>query len=311
MRVKDYLINEVSKFSEIIAKQSDEIPSDLVGLLEGGRGIATGAGDSYVASLYIQYITDFRFHAVDPLEAALTVKRLKPEYLIAISVKGRTAEVVEAAELARDVGSKVIAVTYASDSPLANRATRVVKLVYPGGEYPVGIGNFVAVLTALHILGTGEKPQLNEVGLGGVELNLSKYGEVVGVGLEESLIPSLFTCLKLSEVTCTPCRCYHLEQFLHAPIYSIRRDSLVVIFESTSKHWKFMKLAEVLREAGFDVAVFRSSNNSFTTVVTQVARFVLSFAGELGDLGKPCFMEREYLVKTTTPLIYGNRGGRP
>ncbi len=93
-----------------------------------GRLILTGAGDSFCGALFGRWLLEQRgqVSGIPALQASQEAKHLSAQdLLVGISVSGRTARVLEAAERALAVGAKVVAVTDNSQSPLAQLASVV------------------------------------------------------------------------------------------------------------------------------------------------------------------------------------------
>jgi fructoselysine-6-P-deglycase FrlB-like protein len=93
-----------------------------------GRLIATGAGDSYCAALFCQWLLEKRggVAGLPSLEASRAAQYLtRSDALVAISVSGRTPRVLEAARRALIGGAQVVAITDNLESPLAELAPEV------------------------------------------------------------------------------------------------------------------------------------------------------------------------------------------
>ncbi len=312
MRVTDYLRLELQRINDVVGRQVNylrlNVKGDLLSkLLE--EGLVIGSGDSHAAALYTQLLSNHRFNLADPYELRL----LPPPgegVLIAISVKGRTREVVNASKTLKSRGWKVVAITSDTSSPLARVADAVVKVTYGGGELPVGICNFASVITALTWMFKGVKgipSKLRFMGYDGPPLK--EFREVVAVGEGLGAVSAYFTCLKLHEVICMPCRHYSIEQFMHADIYSLSSESLTLIFPGISKG-KSLVLSRVLSEAGLPHHLIQvNAESELSVVLSGIYTAVTALINCAEDLGveKPCFMTRNVLLKLSTPAIYGEK----
>jgi DNA-binding MurR/RpiR family transcriptional regulator len=90
--------------------------------------ILTGSGDSYCAALFGQWVLAEKGNvsALPALEASQAACSLHSEdLLITVSVSGRTARVLEAAQRAVAQGAHVVAVTDNVNSPLAVLASEI------------------------------------------------------------------------------------------------------------------------------------------------------------------------------------------
>ena len=90
--------------------------------------ILTGSGDSHCAALFAQWVLaeKGKVSALPALEASQVARSLhSKDLLITISVSGRTARVLEAAQRALAQGAHVVAVTDNVNSPLAALASEI------------------------------------------------------------------------------------------------------------------------------------------------------------------------------------------
>ncbi len=308
----EYLRDEVLKFGQIVDEQVRLLRTLGVARasLRGERGLATGAGDSHAASVYAQLISNHEFMAADPYELR-SAPPSERDYLIAVSVKGRTREVIECVRHLKTAGWRALAVTADPKSELADIADATLQVSYGGGALPVGVGNFASVITALTWVLTDEDvsppKELHEP-----KVELARYlsgdgvNEVVAVGEGVGAVSAYFTCLKLYETLCMPCRSYSIEQFLHAPIYSLTKDSLTLIF--TGRYGvKSRVLQSILEDAGLRHEVISASEGgALATVLDEVGQVILAIADTALMKGvlEPCFESRLNLLKASTPVIY-------
>ncbi len=307
MTLSEYIMNELSLIQKVVRDQLEF----LKGLERPSlrRGLVTGAGDSHAASIFAQLISRHNFLTVDPYELRLRIPSISEGDLVAISVKGRTQEVVKVAEALRGRGWRIISITASEESPLARVSDVVIKLVYSGGALPVGIGNFAAVLAALAWLfeGIAQPPEIYEVKR--VDHTLLEYEDVVTVGEGIGVVSAYFTCLKLHEVLCMPCRYYSIEQFLHAILYSLSPSSLVMIFPGKEKR-KSIQLSRILETASIPyIYVSPPATDTCLGLALNGIMWGLSIIMNTvrrKGLKEPCFMNRKDLLMLSTPIIYGS-----
>ena len=302
MNLAGYLGEEIAKIPKIVSKQYSEARSSGV-QIRGGW--ATGSGDSFAAALALQYMSGFSFTAVDPLELC-EASVAGVEQLVAISVKGRTVKVVETSRFLADRGVEVIAVTSSASSPLATIANRVVKLVYGGGQYPVGVGNYSAVIAALGALSGQPIDGVWEAYRAALGAPLPELAEeVVAVGEFEGYVNALFTCLKLYEASCLPCRFYRAEQFMHAPIYSLGEKAAVLVFASSTGGYAG-RISEVLEKSGCRCVFLDFGGGMLGNLVAgaaYAARLAKAYV-EKGGWEKPCFTSKRAILYESTRSIY-------
>lgn len=293
----DYLREEVEKAPKIVKEQisrtrpHEELPPS----------IATGAGDSYAAALFTQFASNGNVVAVDPVHI-LNAPPAWARDVLGFSVKGRTVYVAKAMEALKARGARAVAFTAAPDSPIGSLGDEVVELVYPGGEYPVGVGNYLAeIAAAWAYLGNeapGNLPDPPNISLGGAK-------EVIAVGEGYGYVNAVFLCLKLYEAACMRCRYYEAEQFLHAPIYSVSKDAVLVIFEHPGGV-RARDVADVARSAGLRHHLVEAVGDGLSTTYAgtlAAAKAVAAVAGAMG-FKEPCFTTRERLREASTPSIY-------
>ncbi len=127
-------IKEISKFIEAAINliSDNEINSLIEILIEayrtGKKVLIVGAGRSgLVGRAFAMRLMHLGFN-VYVLGETITPRLDAGDVVIAISGSGRTRLVVTAAEVARSIGAKIIAVTSHPDSPLAKLADLVVRI---------------------------------------------------------------------------------------------------------------------------------------------------------------------------------------
>ncbi len=305
--LSEYIMSELSLIQKVVRDQLKFLKELERPSLR--RGLVTGAGDSHAASIFAQLVSRHSFLAVDPYELRLRTPSVSEGDLVAISVKGRTREVVKVAEALRGRGWRVISVTADEGSPLARVSDVVIKLVYGGGALPVGIGNFAAVLATLSWLfeGDTQPPEICEVKR--ADHTLLEYRDVVTVGEDIGVVSAYFTCLKLHEVLCMPCRYYSIEQFLHAILYSLSPSSLVIIFPGKERK-KSIQLSKILETANIP-HIFVNPPTTDTHLSLTLNEIIWGLSTIMNavrrkELKEPCFMSRTDLLTLSTPMIYGS-----
>jgi len=311
----DFIRHEISKFTEVIACQLKKpMNINLAGVK---HGYAFGAGDSFAAALATQYLSSLKFLAIDPLSLSIYVNKSfdTRKTALAISYKGRTREVVKSADKLRSLGWEVVAITSDPHSPLASVVSNVVEVTSTCEEFPVGVSSFIATVAAVaKLLGvelnaSTLKSQLNNVLIREVRMHglVSARGisEVITVGEGSGLVPAYFTCLKLYETLCLPCRTYPLEEFLHAPIYSISRSALTVVFPS-ERTSKALSLSGILSKLGTPYVMVSKGSTCYANIISGVIqglKLLIRLISEF-NVKAPCYRDKKVLVTTSTPLIY-------
>jgi fructoselysine-6-P-deglycase FrlB-like protein len=122
----EYIYQEMLEQERIVSLQRTLSPLEWPA--PSNRIVLTGSGDSYCVALFGQWVMRERgrISALPTLEASQAAQHLQPgDTLICISVSGRTARVLEAANRALAAGAQVVAVTDNLQSPLAELASSV------------------------------------------------------------------------------------------------------------------------------------------------------------------------------------------
>ena len=140
--IKSEFNSQVRQFSKIDNKK---ILDDCV---------YVGSGDSYVAGLIVEFLTDHKCRCYSPSDLLNTRFSDDKTYCF-ISVTGKTKANIELARRATDLGVKTIAVTQNRSSQLAQICEEIVPLKITSIRSPTaGFGTFVAnVITCLQIVG--------------------------------------------------------------------------------------------------------------------------------------------------------------
>jgi len=173
---------------------------------------------------------------------------------------------------------------------------------------PVGVGNYVAELAAVWAYLGRERVGVEDTVKEAKPVPIpSKWrGEVLAVGEGVGFVNAMFLCLKLYEAACWRCRYIEAEQFLHAPIYSMGRDSLVVVFGHPGGV-RAGDVVDVLRAAGKGLTYVEAAEDEFSTAVkgAAVAALTAAAVAKAEKLSVPCFTQRKELREASTPSIYG------
>jgi len=311
----DFIKYEISKFIDVIVSQYEK-PLNM-SLSKTECGYAFGAGDSLAAALAAQYLSSLRFLAIDPLSLVIYISRscAGRKSALAISYKGKTREVVKSAERLRSFGWRVVAITSNPRSPLALAASDVVEVINTDEKLPIGVSSFVATITAIAKLIGAEvsidilKSQLNNILAREIKVrglpSTRGINEVIAVGEGSGLVPAYFLCLKLHEVLCMPCRVYPLEEFLHAPIYSISRSALTVVYPSERTN-KASSLISILSKLGVPYVMVKHESTCYANIISgiiQGLKLLLKLVAEF-NVKTPCYRDKKVLINISTPLIY-------
>ncbi|MET1102235.1 MAG: SIS domain-containing protein [Pyrodictiaceae archaeon] len=274
--------------------------------LEPNCFLAVGAGDSYAAALAASASPTAHVAAIDPLEAVVSgiTKRMASEgcWMLAISVGGRTREVLRAVEKYRGLGGRVVAITGDPESPLARVANETVTLLSHASVMGVGAGRQLLVLAALAGL-LGSKPPSSSWRPRAPCISFPT--PIVYTGAGEGLASAVYAAMKAYEVFGVGSRWFHLEQLVHAPVFSVSEPIIVFSSSLAEAGSRVSEVADTLGEAGYVVHVIEAAEDPWTTAIGQAAYIVECLASTIESMGldHPRYQDHPEL-KRLTQLIY-------
>ncbi len=276
---------------------------ELAAGLEAPCYLVTGAGDSFAAALLAPHLNP-RAAVYDPMDLAYSVD-LKPLAergcaLIAISVGGRTRMVVEAAKRFKRVGGTVAAVTGDPTSPLASTSDHTVTIVHAGLAEGVGAGRHILTLTALAGLLDHPKPRVPSIE--DVECPPRFYGYLFA-GCCETVSTALFAALKVFEIYGLPAYWWPLEQLVHAPIYGMPGDRLLV-YRPLAAAERVEEVVSTIGSLGVDVYTVEPWGSSKLENALWTVAWTLACLSKSSDLpDQPRYVSHPGL-EALTRLIY-------
>ena len=198
--------------------------------------IFVGSGDSYVAGLMVEFITNHKcvcYSASDLLNSRFNDDKT---YCF-ISVTGRTIANIDVARRATEQGVNTIAVTMNKDSKLAQACKEIVPLDLKRTAFPVSSFSIftASVVTCLQIAGVTIPQKFDVWHNKGVELS-QKFldSKTLLDGIDEKVVfilgnnilypLALYTSLKMTEFFGTTAFAHKLEEFCHSPVFGIKES---------------------------------------------------------------------------------------
>ena len=271
-----------------------------------GAGLAVGAGDSYAAALALEAGTQGRVKAFDPdhLLAIGGLERFAREgyVLFALSVGGRTREVVRLAREYARLGGHVVAVTGDKESPLARSSNEVVVMEYSRTVRGIGAGRHLYMIALLGKM-FGEK----RLSIARGSCSCPSFSAPVGhIGVGDSFSTAMFAALKSYEVFNTASRYVLLEQLFHAELYSMPPRLYFYEPYTTVLDERVREGLEVVRRAGYEVEVVKRAGNSvWSNMLSQQYCILACLARECEEKNvvEPGYRRHPGLA-TITRLIY-------
>jgi fructoselysine-6-P-deglycase FrlB-like protein len=274
--------------------------------------IYVGSGDSYVAGLIAEYLTNHKCRCYSPSDL-FNSRFIKDKTYCFISITGKTKANIEVARRASQAGVRTVAVTLNRNSQLAQVCKEVVPLKITTIQTPtISFGTFVAsVITCLQIIGVTIPSKFDIWQKNGLELSLNLLSSMIFpeqtvylLGNKTLYAIALYASLKMSEFFCTTAVAHKLEEFCHSPIFGIKKSHHLWIMgqneEPISKRLRRLKLhlsyVELYRPDIF-TQLFES--------IFFVQSLMLLMAKKYGYTQLQ-FVLREDILKTSSDIIYGN-----
>jgi fructoselysine-6-P-deglycase FrlB-like protein len=220
--------------ADFLERELTRVPDFRVNLVLDEEAVLTGAGDSMAAAVVAEGLRPDTVRALDPL--VLMARKVKERTLVAVSVSGKTARVVQAAKRQKAQGKRVIAVTANPESPLTSVADSTVVLPYSGEKGMPGAFTFVETVYAL-------------AKMLGIDLTLTRKSfdvyEVkpmnVYLGCNETRGIAYFASLKSAEVFGWASLSESLELFAHSPMFARGLEELVIFSCGSKLEDKFLE----------------------------------------------------------------------
>lgn len=206
--------------------------------------VYVGSGDSYVAGLIAEFLTDHKCRCYSPSDLKNSKFSDEKTYCF-ISVTGKTKANLEIARQAVRAGVKTVAITFNKDSKLAEICEKVIPVEIPRTTTPnAGFSTFVAnVVTCLQIIGIRIPPKFDAWSKEARDLSqrlsdsMMFPRETVYVLGNNLLYPTaLYASLQLAEFFGTTAIAHKLEEFCHSPIFGLKDSHCVWILGQNEEH---------------------------------------------------------------------------
>jgi fructoselysine-6-P-deglycase FrlB-like protein len=272
--------------------------------------IYVGSGDSYVAGLIAEYLTNHNCRCYSPSDLSNSGFLQDKTYCF-ISVTGKTKANIEVAQHATESGVNTIAVTLSQNSKLAEACKQVVPLEITKVSTPTaGFRTFVAnVVTCLQIAGITVPKKFDKWHKKGVELSLNILDSIsltkeglflLGNNILYAI--SLYTSLQMAEFFGTTAVAHKLEEFCHSPIFGIKKSHDLWILGQEEK-----KVSLRLEKLGLDITYFELKSSDILAQLFESIFFVQHLILLLAE--KYGYTELQYVrmkdvLKASSEIIY-------
>lgn len=257
-------MNSINAMQKEISYQIDELPKlNLPKQVDLDNFLIVGAGDSYVAALITQFLSNYKAICCTPMEIVNNPKILKNHRLYIVSVSGNTKSNILAAKISRKQKIQTTAITANPESILAKNCDEIIELRYKSTGIPTsGTISFTSsLLCCLSLIGkinlldhlTWIYRQTNNEVENIIYSTPEKASSYVFLG-EGILFPAaIYGSLKINEVFGIRSFAYHFEEFCHSPIFSIKKnDKMMILGNKEYDNTSDQKLNKKLKKLGID-----------------------------------------------------------
>ncbi|HXW12229.1 MAG TPA: SIS domain-containing protein [Nitrososphaeraceae archaeon] len=276
--------------------------------------IFVGSGDSYVAGLMVEYVTDHKCVCYSASDLSNSRFNDDKTYCF-VSVTGRTKANIAVARRATEAGVNTIAITMNQDSKLAQACKRIVALDLRSKKFPLaGFSTFTAnVLTCLQIAGLKIPQKFDNWHNNGVKLSrefldskthIDKLDDVTISILGNSILYPLayYTSLKMTEFFGITAFAHKLEEFCHSPVFGIKKCHQLCILGQAEK-----PIAQKLQLLDLEVSYIELYNQDILSLLFESIFFVQNLMLLLAE--KYGYTELNYLMmknalKISSDIIY-------
>jgi fructoselysine-6-P-deglycase FrlB-like protein len=274
--------------------------------------IYVGSGDSYVAGLIAEYLTNHKCRCYSPSDL-FNSRFIKDKTYCFISVTGKTKANIEVARRASQAGVRTVAVTLNSNNQLAQVCKEVVPLKITTIQTPtIGFGTFVAsVITCLQIVGVTIPSKFDKWQKNGLELSLNLLSSMIFpeqtvylLGNKTLYAIALYASLKMSEFFCTTAVAHKLEEFCHSPIFGIKKSHHLWIMGQNEE-----PISKRLKSLGLHLSYIELYKPDIFTQLFESIFFVqnlMFLMAKKYGYTQLQFVLREDILKTSSDIIYNN-----
>jgi fructoselysine-6-P-deglycase FrlB-like protein len=263
--------------------------------------IFVGSGDSYVAGLITEYLTNHKCTCYSPSDLIDSLPLQNKVYCF-VSVTGKTRANIEVAQRAKKAGIRTLALTLNTDSKLARACDEVIPLKITSKKTPTaGYRTFTAnVVACLQLAGIAVPKNFAIWHKNGIQLaaNLKSKSATVPKGVlyvlgNAILYPlALYTSLQLAEFFGTTAVANKLEEFCHSPVFGAKKtDNLWILGQNENENAASQRLAQT----GFDVAYFQLHNPAILAQLFESIFFLQSLILLLAQ--RNGYTELEFVLK--------------
>jgi fructoselysine-6-P-deglycase FrlB-like protein len=274
--------------------------------------IYVGSGDSYVAGLIVEFLTNHKCKCYSPSDL-LNSRLFRHKPYCFISVTGKTKANIEVAQRATELGAKTLAVTQNKNSQLAQVCREIVPLKITAKHSPTAdFGSFVAnVVTCLRIVGVRVPSKFDIWHKKGLEQSLKLIDSMILptetvylLGNKTLYALALYASLKMSEFFCTTAIAHKLEEFCHSPIFGIKKSHHLWIMGQKEE-----AISKRLRSLGLHLSYVELYRPDIFTQLFESIFFVqnlMFLMAKKYGYNQLQYLLRKDILKASSDIIYNN-----
>jgi fructoselysine-6-P-deglycase FrlB-like protein len=272
--------------------------------------IFVGSGDSYVAGLITEFLTNHKCRCYSPSDLSNS-RFLQDKTYCFISVTGRTRANIEIARRATESGIRTVAVTLNKNSKLAQVCNETVPLKITKEYTPTaGFSTFAAnVVTCLQLAGINLPKKFDKWYKKGMELSLASIESVkfpkdtsyiLGNNLSYAL--ALYSSFQMAEFFGCTVVAHKLEEFCHSPIFGAKKSHDLWILGQNEE-----QISLRLQKLGFHLSYFELYDSEILTQLFESIFFmqnlILLLAKKYGYTELQ-YVKMKNVLKASSDIIY-------
>jgi fructoselysine-6-P-deglycase FrlB-like protein len=289
------------QISELGKINNDKISDNL---------IFVGSGDSHIAGLFAEYLTDHKCICFSPSDLINSEFHKDRTYCF-VSVSGKTKANISVAKRAVEAGSKTVAITFNENSKLAQVCDKIIHPNLKRAHTPTaGFGSFVAnAVTCLQVAGITVPKKFDIWYQNAVKISQNYLQSLVPpkntvfVLGNNILYPlALYTSFQMSEFFGSTAVAHKLEEFSHSPIFGIKKSHNLWIFGQNEE-----QISSRLNKLGLSLSYIELYNPDVLSQLFESIFFIQNSLLLLAE--KYGYTELQYVLmkdvlETSSAIIY-------
>lgn len=280
--------------------------------------IFIGSGDSYVSGLLSTYASGFRSLSFRPSEIITFPSIARGHEVFFVSISGKTSANIQAAKVMNARNIKTTAITVDYNSPLAKTCKNVIKIDIPISTQPTS-GTLTFSASALMCMALVTK-EVNTSLIPSIyrecEKKLHEHADILFNKCLYVFLANdfLYPCavygnLKINEIFGFHSNAYCIDEFFHAPLFSLRiKDCVFLLEKNKPKQDNYEnKIRKMLSSVGLNVVLIRSAKRSmFEKIMNSIFIQQMIFATQARKMGlRDCvFTKKKRFLSLSSDVIY-------